>query len=73
MYFPRTSKKDRVEVDHSFPWDAWIHKATVVEIGFYGVVLSNLEERLLDMVLGDGHEKFSDLFMSRHLGRRPKK
>jgi hypothetical protein len=71
MYFPRTSKKDRIEVDHSFPWDDWIHKATVFEIGFYAVILSNLlEEQLLNMAFGG--KKFSDLFMSRALGRRPK-
>jgi len=73
MYFFGTGKKNRVQVDHSFPWDAWVHKSTVLEVGFYAVILGNLEEEILNMALGSGYGNFSDLFMARHLGRRLKK
>ncbi len=71
MYISGVGKEEFVEIDHSFPWDDWVHKATIVELGFYTCSIVNVMEQFLSVTFGG--MTFSDLFMSRRLGRRTKK
>ena len=72
MYFPGVGRPTSPEVEHDFPWDDWMHKTNVIDMGFYTVILSNVTEDLLAMIMGGG-KHFSDLFRMEALGRRPKK
>ena len=73
MHFPGVGSPTSPEVEHDFPWDDWMHKTNVIDMGFYTVILSNVAEELLTIVIGNNDKRFSDLFRMQALGRRPKR